>query len=54
MRETWIILNVEKGRTKTAETEMCKVSDREDTHLKEVGEGPEPGNDSLASDPLNH
>lgn len=44
---------LKKGRTKTPETERC-VQGREDSHLQEEGEEPEPDKDALASDPSNH
>lgn len=45
---------LKRGRTKTTETERCEVQDREDSHLKEEGEEPEPDKDAWASDPLSH
>lgn len=44
---------LEKGRTKTPETERC-VQGREDSHLQEEGEEPEPDKHALAPDPSNH
>ena len=44
---------LEKGKTKTPETERC-VQGREDSHLQEEGEEPEPDKHALAPDPSNH